>query len=71
MTRADAIKRWTIIARVVFRAEDKIADDWHDRLTEATKLSKEEQSVVAEEYCEAVAHEIVDRMTDKELARIK
>ena len=71
MTRADAIERWTIIARVVFRAEDKIADDWHDRLTEATKLSKEEQSVVAEEYCEAVAHEIVDRMTDKELARIK
>jgi len=55
----------------VFRAEDKIADDWHDRLTEATKLSKEEQSVVAEEYCEAVAHEIVDRMTDKELARMK
>ena len=71
MTRADAIERWTIITRVVFRAEDKIADDWHDRLTEATKLSKEVQSVVAEEYCEAVAHEIVDRMTDKELARIK
>ncbi|MBR4699755.1 MAG: hypothetical protein IKM58_00295 [Tidjanibacter sp.] len=71
MTRADAIERWTIITRVVFRAEDKIADDWHDRLTEATKQSKEVQSVVAEEYCEAVAHEIVDRMTDKELARIK
>ena len=67
MTRADAIERWTIITRVVFRAEDKIADDWHDRLTEATKQSKEVQSVVAEEYCEAVAHEIVDRMTDKEL----
>ena len=56
---------------VVFRAEDHIADDWHERLTEATKLSKEAQSVVAEEYCEAVAKEIVDRMTDKELARMK
>lgn len=71
MTREEAIERWATIARVVFRAEDHIADDWHERLTEATKLSKEAQSVVAEEYCEAVAHEIVDRMTDKELARIK
>lgn len=71
MTREEALDRWETIVRVVFRAEDKIADDWHDRLTEATKLSKEVQSVVAEEYCEAVAKEIVDRMTDKELARMR
>lgn len=71
MTRTEAIERWATIARVVFRAEDHIADDWHDRLTEATKLSKEAWSVVAEEYCEAVAKEIVDRMTDTELARMK
>lgn len=71
MTREEAIERWATIAMAVFRAEDKIADDWHDRLTEATKQSKEVQSVVAEEYCEAVAKEIVDRMTDKELARMR
>ena len=71
MTRQEAINRWTEIARTVFRAEDSISHDWFGRLEEAAKLPIEQQYDIADEYCEAIATEIVSRTTDEELAKME
>lgn len=69
MTRDEAIERWSHIASTVFWAEEKISKEWHQRLKEAPNLSKEEQHKLADEYCQAIAAEIVSKTTDEELAR--
>ena len=69
MTREQAIERWSTIASTVFWAEEKISKEWHQRLKEAPNLSKEEQHKLADEYCQAIAAEIVSKTTDEELAR--
>ena len=69
MTREEAIERWSHIASTVFWAEENIAKEWHERLKAAPNLSKEEQHLLAEQYCKAIATEIVSKTTDEELAR--
>ena len=69
MTRQEAIERWTDIASTVFCAEERIAKEWNERLREAPSLSKEEQHELAQDYCRAIATEIVSKTTDEELAR--
>ena len=69
MTRDEAIERWSNIANTVFWAEEKISKEWHQRLKEAPNLSKEEQHQLADQYCKAIAAEIVSKTTDEELAR--
>ena len=69
MTRDEAIERWSNIANTVFWAEEKISKEWHQRLKEAPNLSKEEQHQLADQYCKAIATEIVSKTTDEELAR--
>ena len=69
MTREEAINRWTDIASTVFWAEERIAKEWHERLREAPKLPKEEQHPLADQYCKAIAEEIVSKTTDEELSR--
>ena len=69
MTREEAIARWSHIASTVFWAEENIAKDWHERLKAAPNLSKEEQHLLAEQYCKAIAKEIVSKTTDEELSR--
>ena len=70
MTRQEAIERWSYIADTVFWAEENIAQEWHERLKEAPTLNKEEQHELAGEYCKAIATEIVNKMTDEQLAQI-
>ena len=70
MTREQAIARLSDIARSIFWAENAIAKEWHEKLKAASSLNKEEQHKLAMDYCEAVAEEIVGKMTDEQLASI-
>lgn len=72
MTRQEAIDRWADIARTVFKAEDVIFDKWCDKIHKAaSEGNKEEMERIAEEYCQAIAVEIVSNTTDEELARLE
>ena len=57
--------------RSVFWAEEKISKEWHPKLKEAPKLSKEEQGKLADEYCRAIAVEVLKGTSDEELAKMK
>ena len=70
MTRQEAIERWTNVARAVFTAEERISKEWHERLKAATSLPSEQQVAVADEYCEAVAKEIVNNTSEEQLAEM-
>ena len=61
MTRKEMIKRWSAIVRTVFAAESNIIDEWRDRLQAAKDMKADEVSALADEYCEAIAKEIVDK----------
>ena len=69
MTREEAIERWSTIANTVFWAENNISEAWHERLKIAPQLTKDEQHELADQYCKAIAAEIVSKTTDEELAR--
>ena len=69
MTREQAIERWSTIASTVFWAEENISEEWHERLKIAPQLTKDEQHELADQYCKAIAAEIVSKTTDEELAR--
>ena len=71
MTRQEAIARWKDIASTVFWAEERISKEWHQRLKEAPNLSKEEQHKLADEYCRAIATEVLSGTTDEELAAMQ
>lgn len=71
MTRQEAINRWKDIVSTVFYAEEAIAKEWKTKLKEAPGMSKEEQQKFADNYCEAIATEIVRRTTDEELATLE
>ena len=70
MTRQEAIERWAQICSTVFWAEERISKEWHQRLKEAPNLSKEEQHKLADEYCQAIAKEIVSKTTDEQLSAL-
>ena len=61
MTRKEMIKHWSEIVRTVFAAESNIIDEWSDRLQAAKDMKADEVSALADEYCEAIAKEIVDK----------
>ena len=69
MTRDKAIERWKVIASTVFWAEENIAQDWDGRLKDGVNLPKDEQHKLADDYCRAIATEIVSKTTDEELSR--
>ena len=69
MTREEAIERWSHIANTVFWAENNISETWDARLRAAPGMTKEEQHLLADQYCKAIAAEIVKNTTDEELAR--
>ena len=69
MTRDEAIERWSHIASTVFWAEENISKEWRDSLNVAPMMTKEEQHELANDYCKAIATEIVSKTTDEELAR--
>lgn len=61
MSKKEDIERWAqFIVPAVFKAEDalhKKHPEWHDRLKAA---KKDNAPQVAEEYCRAIAEEIVN-----------
>ena len=69
MTREKAIERWSDIASTVFWAQENISEEWYERLKAAHTMTKEEQHQLADQYCKAIAAEIVSKTTDEELAR--
>ena len=69
MTREEAIERWSHIANTVFWAENNISEALDARLRAAQGMPKEEQHLLADQYCNAIAAEIVSKTTDEELAR--
>ena len=71
MTRQEAINRWKELVMVIFRAEENIAKEWDKKLKAAPKLNSEEQIKFAEDYCRAVATEIVSRTTDEQLEKLE
>ena len=71
MTREEAIKRWSGIAKTVFWAEDRIAKEWDERLRAAPGMTKEEQHQLAEAYFRAIAVEVTKATSDEELAMIE
>ena len=70
MTREEAIKRWTDIAKTVFWAEEAIAKEWNPKLKAMVGKPSGECEAFAHEYCRAIAAEIVSRTSDEELAEI-
>lgn len=70
MTREEAVERWAYIAHCVFTAEERIAQEWHERMQAGPSLPKEEQTKLIDEYCEAVAREVVAKTSDEELAEM-
>ena len=68
MTREQAIERWKVIASTVFWAEENISEVWDARLRAAPGMPKEEQLQLADQYCKAIAAEIVSNTTDEELS---
>lgn len=67
MTREEAIERWKAVAKAVFWAEGRIIRAYKDALKTAKSLPEEEQTKVMNDYCEAVAIEIVNATPEEEL----
>ena len=62
--RKELIERWKDIASAVFKAENRIIDEWLPRLNSAKK--KEENAVrVVDDYLTAIAEEIIDNSNMK------
>ena len=70
MTREEAINRWKDIVETVFWAEEAIAKEWDAKLKAAPNMNKEERRQFVDEYCEAIAVEILSRTTDEELEKL-
>ena len=53
------IEHWALIAKAVFAAEDVIYAEWFPKLRATKEAPKEERDKIADEYCRAIAREIL------------
>ena len=60
------IEHWALIAKAVFAAEDAIYAEWLPKLRAMKEAPKEERDKIADEYCRAIAKEILSRAEEKE-----
>lgn len=65
MTQQQVIEHWREIAKAVFTAEENIAKEWNEKLHAAVSLSPAEQVQFVNDYCEAIATEIVSATSDE------
>lgn len=65
MTRQQLIEHWRDIVMTVFVAEENIAKEWNEKLHAAVSLSQADQVQFINDYCEAVAIEIVSATSNK------
>lgn len=72
MTRQQVIERWRDIVKTVFTAEENIAKEWNEKLHAAVSvsLSPAEQVQFVNDYCEAVATEIVSATSDEQIEKM-
>ena len=66
MKNEELIGHWALIARTVFAAEDAISKDWAPRIRVAKDLPKDERDRLADEYCRAIAIEILSHAEKEE-----
>ena len=71
MTREQAINRWKNVVSTVFWAEESISKEWDAKLKAAPNMTPEEQMKFADNYCKAIATEIVSSTTDEQLAALE
>ena len=60
------IEHWALIAKAVFAAEDAISAEWFPKLRATKEAPKEERDKISDEYCRAIAKEILSHATKKE-----
>lgn len=60
------IDRWALIASTVFAAEDAIYVEWLPKLRAMKEAPKEERDKIADEYCRAIAIEILSHAEKEE-----
>lgn len=60
MTREQQIAHWAPIVSTVYRAEDNIKNEWFPRLQAAKHLDRPQKEALADDYCRAIAAEIID-----------
>lgn len=60
------IRHWALIANTVFAAEDAIFAEWFPKLRAMKEAPKEERDKIADEYCRAIAKEILSHAEGKE-----
>lgn len=60
------IDHWALIAKAVFVAEDAIYAEWLPKLRAMKEAPKEERDKIADEYCRAIAKEILSHAEEKE-----
>lgn len=65
MTRQQLIEHWRDIVMTVFVAEENIAKEWNEKLHASVSLSQADQVQFINDYCEAVAIEIVSATSNK------
>lgn len=66
MNREKMIEHWMGIISCVFSAEDKLRDEWTQRLKEALSMSPDERVELCDNYLRAIATEILDGSLWKE-----
>lgn len=60
------IDHWELIVRAVITAEDAISEEWIPKLKAAKGGKNGEIEKVADEYCRAIAKEILSHATKEE-----
>jgi len=59
-SKAELIEHWMGIVACVFQAEDKLRDEWRDRLRSALEMDPDERAELCDDYLRAIATEIVE-----------
>lgn len=71
MIRGEIREHWAEIVRAVFVAEDNVRPTLSERKnTLGDNPTKEQKDVLADEWCLAVADEMLNKMSDKELKEL-
>lgn len=60
------IEHWALIVKTVFVAEDAISDEWFPKLRATKDAPKEVRDRISDEYCRAIAKEILSHAEEKE-----
>ena len=70
MTREQYIEKLESMLPEVFVAEDKIRDEWQERLEKAKDLTPVAREKLSKEYLHALATTMASKVTDAQLAEI-